>query len=216
MKALWVNDLIQRREEPREVSRIAAERAFYGEEHPHAHPIDGYESSVSKVELDEAKKHYASWFRPGAATIIFTGNIPPRSSGRGSRRPWAPGRPPGRSPLAGAARPASWRAALGARRQARRASDRDPHPRPGPCPGRPCRRAPHAREHGARRDVHEPTHVEPPGAPEDHLRSRQQLHITELGGAHCRGIGRSCRAHRHGRDRVLPRAPSHRGGEARG
>jgi len=75
VKTLWVNDLIQRREEPREVSRVAAERVFYGEEHPHAHPIDGYESSVSKVELDEVKKHYASWFRPGAATLIFTGNI---------------------------------------------------------------------------------------------------------------------------------------------
>jgi len=75
VKTLWVNDLIQRREEPREVSRIAAERAFYGEEHPHAHPIDGYESSVGRVELEDVKKHYASWFRPRAATLIFTGNI---------------------------------------------------------------------------------------------------------------------------------------------
>jgi zinc protease len=77
VKTLWVNDLIQRREEPREVSRIAAERAFYGEGHPHAHPIDGYESSVRRVELDDVKKHYSSWFRPPAATLIFTGNVAP-------------------------------------------------------------------------------------------------------------------------------------------
>ena len=75
VRTLWMNDLIQRREEPREVSRIAAERAFYGEGHPHAHPIDGYESSVRKIELEDVKKHYASWFRPGAATLIFTGNV---------------------------------------------------------------------------------------------------------------------------------------------
>ena len=30
-----------------------------------------------RVELGDVKKHYAAWFRPAAATLIFRGNLAP-------------------------------------------------------------------------------------------------------------------------------------------
>jgi zinc protease len=76
VKTLWLNDLAQRREEPREVARVAGERVFYGEGHPFAHPAEGYEASAKAVELEEVKAFYRERYRPGNAILLFAGGLP--------------------------------------------------------------------------------------------------------------------------------------------
>ncbi|MBI4606595.1 MAG: insulinase family protein [Planctomycetes bacterium] len=77
VKGLVLGDLAQRREEPREVARVAAERAFYGEGHPYAHPVEGYEATVKPIALEEVKAFWRGRFRPGLTAILATGDIAP-------------------------------------------------------------------------------------------------------------------------------------------
>jgi zinc protease len=77
VKQLWVNDLTQRREEPRDVSRVVACRAFYGEEHPYSHPSDGYESSVKAVELNDVRHFWRLHVRPDQAVLLVAGRLAP-------------------------------------------------------------------------------------------------------------------------------------------
>lgn len=97
VKELWVNDLTQRREEPRDVSRLVACRAFYGEEHPYSHPSDGYESSVKAVELDDIRRFWSSHVRPDRAVLLVAGRLAPediRARLEKSLSRWRAGPPP--------------------------------------------------------------------------------------------------------------------------
>lgn len=75
VKALMLNDLIQRREEPRDVARVVSERVFYGDANPYGHPLDGYEASVRSIELADVRKFYADHARPDAAIVMVAGDI---------------------------------------------------------------------------------------------------------------------------------------------
>jgi predicted Zn-dependent peptidase len=107
VKTLWVNDLVQRREEPREVARIAAERSFYGDGHPFAHPADGYEASARSIGLADAKAFHDARVRPQGSVLLIAasapaGNLRPRlekafSIWRGGAASPAP-RPPAAAP----------------------------------------------------------------------------------------------------------------------
>ena len=77
VKTLWLNEIIQRREEPREVARIVAERAFYGEDHPYAHPTAGYESTVKAIALEDLKAFYAAHVRPSKSVLLIVGDLTP-------------------------------------------------------------------------------------------------------------------------------------------
>jgi zinc protease len=76
VKTLWLNDLVQRREEPREVARLAAERAFYGERHPYAHPADGYEASATAIELPDVRAFHEARVRPEASVLLVAASLP--------------------------------------------------------------------------------------------------------------------------------------------
>jgi zinc protease len=75
VKALALNDLAQRREEPREVARVVSERVFFGDSHPYGHPLDGYESTVKALRLDDVKTFYRTHYRPELATLIVAGDV---------------------------------------------------------------------------------------------------------------------------------------------
>ncbi len=75
VKDLALNDIVQRREEPREVARVVAERVFYGDDHPYGHPVDGYEASAKKIDLQDVKEFYASSGRPDRAVLLAAGDI---------------------------------------------------------------------------------------------------------------------------------------------
>ena len=75
VKALALNDLVQRREDPRRVGALVAERAFYGDGHPFSHPIDGYEESVRKIDLEMVKERYRKLVEPRNAVLIAVGDV---------------------------------------------------------------------------------------------------------------------------------------------
>jgi len=74
VKALALNNLIQRREDPSQVARMVSERAFYGESHPFGHPTDGYEESVKTIRLEDVKKAYTDSVRPEDAVLVVVGD----------------------------------------------------------------------------------------------------------------------------------------------
>jgi zinc protease len=75
VKQLWINDLVQRRENPVEVARVVAGRAFYGDGHPYSHPESGYEESVRRIELADVRAFYERRYRPDNAVLLVTGNL---------------------------------------------------------------------------------------------------------------------------------------------
>lgn len=75
VKALWMNSLKQRQEDPRGVSRVVADRVFYGDDHPYAHPVRGYESTVDAIGLDQVKEFYRQHLRPDRLTVLATGSL---------------------------------------------------------------------------------------------------------------------------------------------
>lgn len=75
VKALALNDLAQRRENPSQVARIVSERVFYGESHPFGHPTDGYEESVKTIRLEDVKKAYSDSVRPENAVLVVVGDL---------------------------------------------------------------------------------------------------------------------------------------------
>lgn len=70
-----LNDIAQRREEARDVARVVSERVFYGDGHAFGHPVDGYESSVKSITLDDVKSFHATWARPERAVLLVIGDI---------------------------------------------------------------------------------------------------------------------------------------------
>jgi zinc protease len=79
VKRLWLNDLAQRREEPQQVVHVVADRVFYGDGHPYAHPDSGYQESVAKIELEDVKSFYARHYHPRRAVLLVVGNFTPDS-----------------------------------------------------------------------------------------------------------------------------------------
>lgn len=75
VKGLWLNDLAQRREEPQRVVRVVADRAFYGEGHPYAHPDEGYQRSIESIQLSDAKRFHEEFLRPDNCALLVVGDF---------------------------------------------------------------------------------------------------------------------------------------------
>jgi zinc protease len=75
VKALALNNLTQRREDPSQVARVVSERAFYGEAHPFGHPSAGYEESVKTIRLVDIQKAYKDSVRPENSVLVVVGDI---------------------------------------------------------------------------------------------------------------------------------------------
>ena len=77
VKRLSLNSLRQRGEQPTSVARVVGDRLYYGDEHPYAHPEDGYLSTIENITLDDVKKACAAALIPGNCVLLITGDFEP-------------------------------------------------------------------------------------------------------------------------------------------
>ncbi len=77
VKRLSLNSLRQRGEQPTSVARVVGDRLYYGDQHPYAHPEDGYLSSVEKISLEDVKQAAAAALVPGNCVLLITGDFEP-------------------------------------------------------------------------------------------------------------------------------------------
>ena len=72
---LTSNSLQQRQDEPKAVASITGTRAFFGEGHPYAHPVDGTLESLENLSLEDVKTFYSTYWRPEGATLVVVGDV---------------------------------------------------------------------------------------------------------------------------------------------
>ncbi|MCW8880359.1 MAG: insulinase family protein [Kangiellaceae bacterium] len=72
------NQLIQRRESPRNVIGSVFGKMYYGE-HPYGNPVIGDLKSIEKVKLDDVKSFYSKYYTPNNAAIIVVGDFEKKS-----------------------------------------------------------------------------------------------------------------------------------------
>ena len=77
VKRLSLNSLRQRGEQPTSVARVVGDRLYYGDQHPYAHPEDGYLSTVEKISLEDVKNASAAAVVPGNCVLLITGDLEP-------------------------------------------------------------------------------------------------------------------------------------------
>ncbi len=77
VKRLSLNSLRQRGEQPTSVARVVGDRLYYGDQHPYAHPEDGYLSTVEKISLEDIKNASAAALVPGNCVLLVTGDLEP-------------------------------------------------------------------------------------------------------------------------------------------
>jgi predicted Zn-dependent peptidase len=69
-----LTELLQWRDEPRALIRVAFARALYGE-HPYGRVTEGSERSVRGMTRAELQNFHASYFAPGNVTLIAAGDV---------------------------------------------------------------------------------------------------------------------------------------------
>jgi predicted Zn-dependent peptidase len=69
-----LTDLLQWRDEPRALVRVAFARALYGE-HPYGRVTEGSEQTVGAMTRADLQGFHASYFRPGNVTIVAAGDV---------------------------------------------------------------------------------------------------------------------------------------------
>ena len=66
--------IAQERAQPNALVQRIVPGILYGEAHPYGKPVSGFESTVGKITREDLMRWHASWFKPGSATIIVTGD----------------------------------------------------------------------------------------------------------------------------------------------
>ena len=98
--------IAQERAQPNALARRIVPVLLYGESHAYGKPASGSESTVGKITRDDLARWHATWFRPGSATIIVTGDttlaqlVPVLEASFGG---WKPGSAPAKEVAAVAA-----------------------------------------------------------------------------------------------------------------
>jgi zinc protease len=75
VKALWINSLKSRAQEPNEVARVVTAAAFYGPKHPYGHAPDGTLATAAKIDLGDISRWHHTIWRPEAATFVVVGDL---------------------------------------------------------------------------------------------------------------------------------------------
>jgi zinc protease len=68
-----LTSLAQRRDQPESVASLVSDRVLFGDEHPYGRSSDGLESSVSRITIDDLRRHHAECFVPSNATLVVAG-----------------------------------------------------------------------------------------------------------------------------------------------
>ena len=66
--------IAQERAQPNALAQRILPGLLYGEAHAYGKPASGFESTVAKITREDLARWHASWFKPGNATIIVTGD----------------------------------------------------------------------------------------------------------------------------------------------
>jgi predicted Zn-dependent peptidase len=69
-----LTDLLQWRDEPRALVRVAFARALYGE-HPYGRVTEGSEATVGGLTRADLEAFHAAWFQPGNVTLVAAGDV---------------------------------------------------------------------------------------------------------------------------------------------
>jgi predicted Zn-dependent peptidase len=73
-----LTDLLQRRDEPAEIARVAFARALYGE-HAYGRVAEGSEQSVRGITRADLARFHTSFMQPGNTTIVAAGDVTART-----------------------------------------------------------------------------------------------------------------------------------------
>lgn len=73
-RARRVSSIAQDKAQPTSMAMRVMPALLYGADHPYGRPVTGYEKSVEGLTRDDMVKWHASWFKPGSATIVVTGD----------------------------------------------------------------------------------------------------------------------------------------------
>jgi predicted Zn-dependent peptidase len=71
--------LAQRRDQPEAVADLVAAATLFGPEHPYGRPVDGFESTVRSLVLDQVREFHDTFWRPNNALITLAGDFDPQS-----------------------------------------------------------------------------------------------------------------------------------------
>jgi len=71
---LWMNELKARASEPDAVANVVSLRQLFGDG-PYGHPTNGTLKSAAKVTLEDARRFYATSWRPERATCVVAGDV---------------------------------------------------------------------------------------------------------------------------------------------
>ncbi len=72
-----LTELLQWRDEPRALVRVAFARALYGD-HPYGGVTEGSEKSLRAMTQADVRGFHASWFEPGNVTLVAAGDVTPQ------------------------------------------------------------------------------------------------------------------------------------------
>jgi zinc protease len=72
-----ITNLIQRRDQPEAVAALVADRVLFGDAHPYGRPAGGYERTVRDIGVADLRKFHQTYWRPGNATLVVTGDFDP-------------------------------------------------------------------------------------------------------------------------------------------
>jgi predicted Zn-dependent peptidase len=71
---LWMNALKARASEPDAIANVVSLRQLFGDQ-AYGHPTNGTTRSAAKVTLEDARRFYASSWRPDHATCVVAGDV---------------------------------------------------------------------------------------------------------------------------------------------
>ena len=74
LKQRRIAEIAQERAQPNALAQRLLPGILYGASHAYGKPVTGFENTVEKVTRDDLANWHASWFRPGSATLIVTGD----------------------------------------------------------------------------------------------------------------------------------------------
>ncbi|MGB9774251.1 MAG: M16 family metallopeptidase [Bacteroidota bacterium] len=71
--------LLQDKDQPAVVASNVFARLLYGKSHPYGEPVDGTETSVRSITIEDIRHFYETYYRPNNATLIIVGDIEPKT-----------------------------------------------------------------------------------------------------------------------------------------
>jgi zinc protease len=69
-----VSAIGQDKAQPSSLAMRVMPALLYGADHPYGRPATGFEKTVASLTRDDLVKWHATWFKPGSATIVVTGD----------------------------------------------------------------------------------------------------------------------------------------------